>query len=139
MGKGNKGAGQEELINGMMGTLCYDDAKMELYMRDVGKRIQEERLKRNLSLLQLSHLSNVSLSHLNRVENGLRSIGIECLLKICSALSISVLDVLPLERVGHLRTNGERFDKITMNCSVKSINFLLDMAELLAQMEKKER
>ncbi len=128
---------EEASIEKMLDTFCYDDIKLDLLMKDTGRRIQEERQKRNLSLVQLSHLSNVSPSHLNRIENGQRRAGIEPLLKICKALSISIMDILPIENTSHLLTNGERFERVTKNCSLKSINFLLDMAANVAKMDSK--
>lgn len=124
-------------IKTMMDTFCYDDAKFNLFMQDVGKRIQEERIKRNFSCMELAHLSNVSPAHINRIENGQRRAGIEPLLKICMALSISIMDVLPFEQPMHLITNGERFDRLTKNCSLKTINFLLDIVANIAKMDKK--
>lgn len=124
-------------VKKMMDTFCYDEEKFDLLMQDTGKRIQEERIKRNLSIYQLASLSNVSSSHINRIENGQRKAGIEPLLKICAALSISVMDVLPIEQPMHLMTNGERFDRITQGCSLKMINFLLDMAANVAKMDNK--
>lgn len=128
---------ERQSIERMMDTFCYDDDKMHLLLKDIGRRIQEERMKRNLSLFQLAHLSNVSPSHLNRIENGQRRPGIEPLLKICAALSVSVMDIMPIEHAPHLVTNGERFERITKGCSLKAINFLLDMAENVAKMGTK--
>ncbi len=119
----------------MMDTFCYDDIKLDLLMKDVGNRIQEERIKRNISITQLAALSNVSHSHINRIENGQRKPGLEPLLKICTALSISIMDVLPIEQAQHIITNGERFDRITKNSSIKVINLLLDMAEKMVKIE----
>lgn len=125
-------------IGKMMETFCYDDDKMDLLLKDTGRRIREERLKRNLSLIQLSHLSNVSASHINRIENGTRKVGIEPLLKISRALDVPFTNMLPLEEGPHLMTNGERFERIVENCSVKQINFLLEMADFFAGELNKE-
>jgi transcriptional regulator with XRE-family HTH domain len=52
--------------------------------------IRTFRLRRNLTLAQLSELSGVSIGHLSRLENGVRTPTVRLLLQLARALGVSV-------------------------------------------------
>jgi transcriptional regulator with XRE-family HTH domain len=52
--------------------------------------IRTFRLRRNLTLAQLSELSGVSIGHLSRLENGTRTPTVRLLLQLARALGVSV-------------------------------------------------
>jgi len=52
--------------------------------------IRTYRLRRNLTLTQLSELSGVSIGHLSRLENGTRTPTVRLLLQLARALGVSV-------------------------------------------------
>src|ERR1700676_2211153 len=52
--------------------------------------IRAFRLRRNLTLAQLSELSGVSIGHLSRLENGTRTPTVRLLLQLARALGVSV-------------------------------------------------
>src|ERR1700685_1073065 len=52
--------------------------------------IRTFRLRRNLTLAQLSELSGVSMGHLSRLENGSRTPTVRLLLQLARALGVSV-------------------------------------------------
>lgn len=52
--------------------------------------IRAYRLRRNLTLAQLSELSGVSIGHLSRLENGTRTPTVRLLLQLARALGVSV-------------------------------------------------
>ena len=52
--------------------------------------IRTYRLRRNLTLAQLSELSGVSIGHLSRLENGTRTPTVRLLLQLARALGVSV-------------------------------------------------
>jgi transcriptional regulator with XRE-family HTH domain len=52
--------------------------------------IRTYRLRRNLTLTQLSELSGVSIGHLSRLENGSRTPTVRLLLQLARALGVSV-------------------------------------------------
>ena len=52
--------------------------------------IRAYRLRRNLTLAQLSELSGVSVGHLSRLENGTRTPTVRLLLQLARALGVSV-------------------------------------------------
>ncbi len=63
--------------------LLDDDQRIAAWIRTF-------RLRRNLTLAQLSELSGVSIGHLSRLENGTRTPTVRLLLQLARALGVSV-------------------------------------------------
>ena len=57
---------------------------------NIGKIIKEQRKKLSISLNQLSRLSGVSLSHLGRIEQGLRQPSTRTLQKIAKNEGVEI-------------------------------------------------
>ncbi|MFB5281817.1 helix-turn-helix domain-containing protein [Peribacillus sp. Hz7] len=62
-------------------------------MVNLGKRLREIRTDKGISSTQLEFLSGVTQSTISKIENNTHSPSIETLLKICSALEISIVDL----------------------------------------------
>lgn len=56
-------------------------------MEDIGRNIRKLRELRKISRLELSERSGISLSHLEKIENGLRSPGMSAYRKIMEILN----------------------------------------------------
>src|SRR5580658_9161622 len=52
--------------------------------------IRSHRLRRNLTLAQLSDMSGISVGHLSRLENGTRTPTVRLLLQLARALGVSL-------------------------------------------------
>lgn len=136
MGQENK-RDNNSTYDRLIDTIVYDDDKLELLVKEIGKNVRKEREKRNWSSTELSNRSNINNSHIYKIESGLGNIGIAAVLKFCIAFGISPNDLIPLDDVQKVRTNGDRFDEITRNAGVETVNFLLDMAEQVVHLNKK--
>ena len=75
-----------------MSATEIDEAAVEVLDDDqrVAAWIRAYRLRRNLTLAQLSELSGVSVGHLSRLENGSRTPTVRLLLQLARALGVSV-------------------------------------------------
>ncbi|WP_165613131.1 helix-turn-helix domain-containing protein [Paramaledivibacter caminithermalis] len=82
----------------------------------MGKRIREERIKRKLTIEQLSELIDVSPSFLGLVERGYRGLSIEKLVAIAEAFDISIDSLL--------KTTDS--DKVTKYDTIKPLLYNLD-------------
>lgn len=93
-------------------------------------------------MAHLAEISNLSVSHISKVENAQCEIGLKALLKISTALGMEVTDFLPydsfLENQRECKadngrkhevilTNGERFEEIVQGASPQSVEFILKM------------
>lgn len=89
---------------------------------DVGERIRELRTSLNISQNALAEMSDVSQSHLRRVELGQARITVDYLQSICDALNISLADFFSTQ-------NGEdklsiAMAKLTPKQKAKLIDFI---------------
>ena len=64
--------------------------KSELNYAVIGRRIQEERLKRRFTQEQLAEAADISKGHLGHIESGATKCGLESLVRIANALHTSV-------------------------------------------------
>ncbi|MFP3928927.1 MAG: helix-turn-helix domain-containing protein, partial [Desulfobacteraceae bacterium] len=60
-------------------------------MDDLGKRIRAQRLKRSLTLKQLSEMTGLSIGFLSEIERGISEPSMASLRKIREALGVSLL------------------------------------------------
>lgn len=63
-------------------------------MINLGKRLREIRTDKGMSSTQLEFLSGITQSAISKIENNTTSPSIDTLLKICSALEISISDLI---------------------------------------------
>ena len=109
------------------------DERMREIVLEVGKNLRRERLRRGLSITKLAGMSNLSVSHISKVEAAKCEIGLKALVKISTALSMEVVDFLPpieeLYGAEKMQTNGERFEEITPGAPEKMIEAILQMSD----------
>src|SRR5579875_1027368 len=76
----------------------------------VAASIRTFRMRRNLTLAQLSELSGISIGHLSRLENGTRTPSVRLLLQLARALGVSVGELVgetPHENAVFVSHNGD--------------------------------
>ncbi|MSQ30975.1 MAG: XRE family transcriptional regulator [Dehalococcoidia bacterium] len=66
---------------------------------DVGQRLREWRLRRELSQAEVAHLAGITQASLSNYENGKRDLPLTTLLGVAGALNVSVGDLLDLPDV----------------------------------------
>lgn len=66
---------------------------------DVGQRIREWRLRRELSQSEVARLAGITQASLSNYENGKRDLPLSTLLGVAQALNVSVGDLLDLPDV----------------------------------------
>lgn len=82
-------------LKDMLDTLAYDDASKEEFIRQLGCRINEERLKRKFTTGEFAELCGISDSCLFNVEKGRSDIHTTNLLAICLALDMTLNELIP--------------------------------------------
>lgn len=91
--------------------------ELKQLQREIGHRIRFHRTKYNLTQLQLAQIAKLpSASRVSEYERGSYSIGLETLLKIATALKISVCDLVEDKSTHFLEAELE-----SMNESIKNI------------------
>lgn len=93
--------------------------------RRIAASIRSHRLRRNLTLAQLSELSGVSVAHLSRLENGERTPTVRLLLQLARALGVP-LGVLvgesPEQNAVYVSRAADRYTLATGDASLQSLS-----------------
>lgn len=106
-------------------TIIYDSEQLDLLIRETGKNIKNERLKRGMSIVELSMLANIDPAHLYRIECGRSKVGLEGLLKIVVAFDMPIDKIIPIAFEPKHHTASEKFREIVKPLDQKALNCLL--------------
>lgn len=79
----------------MLESIAYDEQIRKNFIKELGKRIAEERSKGDVSIGEFSVLCGISESCLYNVERGRGDIRTTNLIAICLALDITLDDLVP--------------------------------------------
>ena len=99
----------------------------------IDKIVKEQRKKIPLTLNQLSRLSGVSVTHLGRIEQGLRQPSTRTLQKIAKHLDFDLYELLVM--AGHLKPDPSTFseeqrDKLRAELNMLSERVTSDMGRI---------
>jgi transcriptional regulator with XRE-family HTH domain len=101
--------------------LLDDDQRVAVWMRAY-------RLRRNLTLAQLSELSGISVGHLSRLENGTRTPTVRLLLQLARALGVSVGELVGETPEQNAVYVSRSVDRRTIDAGDSSLQSLSDPA-----------
>ncbi|MCT4566552.1 MAG: helix-turn-helix domain-containing protein [Maledivibacter sp.] len=99
---------------------------MKYDLNIMGKRIREERVKRNLTIEQLSELIDVSPSFLGLVERGSRGLSIEKLASVAEAFDISIDSLLKVDSSSAI-TKYDTVKSLLYNLNDSEFHFIENM------------
>jgi transcriptional regulator with XRE-family HTH domain len=110
-----------------MSATEVEEAKPEVLDDDqrVAAWIRAYRLRRNLTLAQLSELSGISIGHLSRLENGTRTPTVRLLLQLARALGVSVGELVgetPEQNTVYVSRSADRRTIDTGDTSLQSLS-----------------
>jgi transcriptional regulator with XRE-family HTH domain len=91
----------------------------------IAASIRSYRLRRNLTLAQLSELSGISVAHLSRLENGQRTPTVRLLLQLARALGVSLGTLVgesPAENTVYVSRSGDRHTIAAGDTSLQSLS-----------------
>ena len=121
-----------ELWMRQIGRMELTDDVMNQVLRDVSKNISKERKKRGLSMAKLAEMSNLSVSHISKLERSRCDIGLKALLRIAAAMEMEADELLPGDfepkETERKLTAGERFEQIMQGADPQLVEMFLRMA-----------
>lgn len=113
----------------------YNDNEIHIDMDKVNlliaKRINNERMKKKLSIGQLSRLSGVDASHINRVEMGTRNLSFNAGIRLCIALEINLNDLYMIgeEKEDSISNRLGKIQDIIHTLSKQEFNEILNVIQ----------
>ncbi|MEK4671126.1 helix-turn-helix domain-containing protein [Niallia sp. FSL R7-0271] len=101
---------------------------MNDFNRELGNKIYSYRKAINMTTTQLAELSGTSQGNISKIENGVVTVTIQLLIKICESLGVTLIDVLPGENFGNNQiSDANRLQILTIlnNISEDDLNIIL--------------
>ena len=104
--------------------------------REIGKRIREVRLARQMSQLELATKAKVSLPHISEIERGRKSMKLETFIRIIEALQVSADEILRANVPEVSRLYQNEFAGILEDCTPQEAEA---MKQILLQVKRTMR
>jgi len=104
---------------------------MKVNYVDVGKRIQEQRLQKNITQERLAEMVGLSVPHLSGIENGKTRFSFQAILRIANALEFSMDKLLCGSLVQGKIVMQNEFADLLADCTVEEAGVILDMVKTL--------
>lgn len=98
---------------------------------DVGKRIRDLRKEKDVSREQLSEMTGISRSHIEKIEAGARRPGIDSYCKILDALNAQIAIIS--EGGSTQEKSAARAQEIFMNSTAEQAAFMIHVLESMAE------
>ena len=95
----------------------------------LGKRIKEVRQQQGLSQMRLAEMVNVSASHINHVESGLKGASLALLIEIANALNVTVDELLCGNQLSDPYEYLTDMDLIMADCSSKEKRVIYEISK----------
>ena len=108
-------------------SICTSDELMQLFLKDIAKKLREERCRQDMDVSTLSSLAGVSDSVIYRYERGSNQISLQVFIKIALALKLDIAKVISINTSQKEETVGEKFSYMVRNQSRESVDFILDI------------
>lgn len=114
----------------------FDEKMMDVFLEGIRKNVILECNRRNMGYQELSLKSNMHYTQIYKILNGTGGLGLQSLIKISYALGLNPGNLIPYNNC-HRKTNGERFDELTVGLDIEACNALLEWcAEYCRQMRR---
>lgn len=99
----------------------------------LGKKIKEERIKRNLTQQQISEILNISDAYYGQIERGQRHITLEKLVEVAQYFDTSVDYLLCGSLPETNKTQADEWNKLTDGKTPKEKRLILGFVDMLTK------
>ena len=126
----------EKDVMHLIDTPIYDDELMKYVYKAISQSIKLEMEKSDISVKDLAYLSCCDYTYIANIISEKKQIGLKTLIKISYALGISPGDLFPYD-FNLRKSNGARFDDLTRECDLKTVNTILGIvADIVKDMRR---
>ncbi|MGG3471567.1 helix-turn-helix transcriptional regulator [Neobacillus pocheonensis] len=111
----------------------------------IGSKFKRIRIDKDMVITDLTKLTGVSVSSISEIENDIRSPRLDTIEKLCSALNIPIMELLPIEhhisKERSLTKDEKEFVELMHHMSPEEREQLMSLLKLLfrERMEKSKR
>lgn len=100
---------------------------------EIGARIREARITRNMSQAELAEKANVSLSHVSDIELGKTDIRLQGFIRIIEALQISADEIIRASVPEVSRILSSEYYQVLADCTPEEIHALTAITKQLKE------
>jgi transcriptional regulator with XRE-family HTH domain len=104
----------------------YDMEMRKYIYNGIAQNIRVEMEKRGLTVRRLAMLSGVEYSHLANILKEKQQIGLQTLICVAYAMEMTPAELFPFD-FNTRKSNGARFDDLTKECDLTTVNTILGM------------
>ena len=94
----------------------------------IRQRIHHFRKKKGLSQMALAERVDISPTYMSYLETGIRSMGVETLVRLANALNVSADELLIDCLSNSIKASNHEFATLISDCSEYEMHILLDVA-----------
>ncbi|MDE7477869.1 MAG: helix-turn-helix domain-containing protein [Lachnospiraceae bacterium] len=97
--------------------------------KDLGRRLKDERKKKNITQEQLAEMVDCSCAHISHIETGNTIPSVEILIAIINKLGISSDAILcdSVDKADHVYK--DELNELLMDCSENEVKYIVEMAK----------
>lgn len=99
----------------------------------IGQRIKEIRKKKNLSQETLAEKTDLSTTYISLIENGVKCMSLETLVKVANALGVTADVLLSDCFENHILVSQTECTKLFEDCTVYESRIIIDTAKAIKQ------
>jgi len=104
---------------------------MSVDYTNIGKRIKEIRISKDMSQEKLSELADVSVPHMSHIETGATKLGLPTIVRIANVLESSVDELLCGSLMRGKAVLQNEYTEMLSDCSVEEVRLITDMAKAM--------
>lgn len=119
----------------ILNSALYSYEQMQIIYNGIAQNIYRMMDSKGMTLGCLASISGVTASSLSKILNYHSPIGLKSLLRISFAFECSPVELFP-DDLNKRKTNGDRFEELTRDMDVATVNFLLEQAAGLSKLRK---
>ena len=126
----------EQLNSNIVESPIYDPEMRKYIYNGIAQNIRVEMEKRELTITQLAELAGVEYSHLANILREKQQIGLQTLICVAYAMEMTPSELFPFD-FNTRKSNGARFDDLTKECDLQTVNTILGIVADLVRDERR--
>lgn len=112
---------------------------MEINYKDIGVRVKQERINKNITQEKLAELSGVSVTHMSNIENANTKLSLPVLINIANALDCDSSILLFGNSTSNLNSSLLIISNILLDCTSDERIIIIDTIQALKNSLRENR
>lgn len=97
----------------------------------IGKRIRQYRIQQELTQEYLAEKSDISITHISRIENGSAKPSLQVLVNICNVLNIAINDLMQDSLTASKNETAFQLNQLLADCTTDELHLIMEIAQVV--------